>query len=293
MGRKQRRVQPQIEDAVYDPGISRVVASADLFCRNKGVGMAEYLLKARALEKSFGHVNVLRGVDFDVKEKEVTALVGDNGAGKSTTVKILSGSLRADSGTIEVRGDKVDFSSPEQAMRAGFETVYQDLALAPDLPAFANMYLGREIKRHGVLGGLGFLDRKQMRLETEESFRRLGTTVKDVTTPVSSLSGGQRQAVAVARAAAWAKTLIFMDEPTAALGVVQTEHVLKLIESVRNDGKSVVLISHNLPDVFRVADRIQVLRLGKRVANIATADATMTDIVAAMTGAKDFEAEVR
>ena len=251
--------------------------------------MTDYLLKARDLQKSFGHVHVLRGVDFDVKQNEVTALVGDNGAGKSTTVKILAGVLRADSGSIQLDGSDVDFSNPERAMRAGIETVYQDLALAPDLSAYANMYLGREIKRRGLLGAFGFLDRKRMQAETMASFQRLGTTVKDVTARVSSLSGGQRQAVAVARAAAWAKTLVFMDEPTAALGVVQTEQVLKLIESVRADGKSVVLISHNLPDVFRVADRIQVLRLGQRVANFATADVTMDDVVAAMTGAKIFE----
>jgi simple sugar transport system ATP-binding protein len=252
---------------------------------------SDYLLRARALEKSFGHVHVLRGVDFDVRKHEITALVGDNGAGKSTTIKIISGSLRADSGQIQLDGVDVDFANPERAMRAGIETVYQDLALAPDLPAYANMYLGREIKRRGVLGALGFLDRKVMKARTEESFRRLGTTVKDATAPVLALSGGQRQAVAVARAAQWARTLIFMDEPTAALGVVQTAQVLKLIESVRADGKSVVLISHNLPEVFQVADRIQVLRLGRRVADFATSDVTMPDVVAAMTGAKNFEME--
>jgi simple sugar transport system ATP-binding protein len=253
--------------------------------------MTEYLLEARGLEKSFGHVSVLRGVDFDVKHAEVTALVGDNGAGKSTTVKILAGSMRADAGTMRIGGETVAFTNPEQAIDAGIETVYQDLALAPDLPAFANLYLGRELKRSGVLGKMRFLDRRTMRAETRSAFTRLGTTIKDVNVLVSSLSGGQRQAVAVARAANWARTLIFMDEPTAALGVVQTEHVLQLIESIRADGKSVVLISHNLPDVIRVADRIQVLRLGRRVANVATSEITMPDIVAAMTGAKDFEAE--
>jgi simple sugar transport system ATP-binding protein len=249
------------------------------------------LLEARGLEKSFGHVQVLRGVNFDVKDREVTALVGDNGAGKSTLVKILAGSLQQDAGTVHINGELVEFTKPEQALRAGIETVYQDLALAPELPSYSNMYLGREITRSGVLGALGFLDRRQMRAETEKAFARLGTTVKDVSSPVSVLSGGQRQAVAVARAATWAKTMIFMDEPTAALGVVQTEQVLQLIERVRSEGKSVVLISHNLPDVFRVADRIQVLRLGRRVADFAPSDVTMDDVVAAMTGAKDFEAE--
>jgi len=253
--------------------------------------MADYLLKARGLQKSFGHVHVLRGTNFDVKKNEVTALLGDNGAGKTTTVKILSGSLHADAGSVQLNGIDVDFTNPGRVMKEGIETVYQDLALAPDLTAYANMFLGREIKRSGVLGALGFLDRKSMRTKTEESFRRLGTTVKDVSAPVSSLSGGQRQAVAVARAATWATTLIFMDEPTAALGVVQTEHVLELIESVRADGTSVVLISHNLPEVFRVVDRIQVLRLGRRVANFKTDEVTTSDVVAAMVGAKDFEAE--
>jgi simple sugar transport system ATP-binding protein len=251
------------------------------------------LLEARGLEKSFGHVSVLRGLDFDVRPAEVTALVGDNGAGKSTMVKILAGTMRPDAGTIHIGGEPVEFTNPEQAIHAGIETVYQDLALAPELPAFANMYLGRELKKGGLLGTLGFLDRRQMRAETERAFTRLGTTITDVSVLVSALSGGQRQAVAVARAANWARTLIFMDEPTAALGVVQTEHVLQLIDSVRADGKSVVLISHNLPDVIRVADRIQVLRLGRRVANFSSGEVTMPDVVAAMTGAKDFEAESR
>lgn len=251
----------------------------------------EYLLEARGLEKSFGHVSVLRGVDFDVRPAEVTALVGDNGAGKSTTVKILSGSLRPDAGTIKIDGEPVDLGRPNRARQAGIETVYQDLALAPELPSYANMFLGREIKQPAPLGWLGFLDRKEMKAQTEAAFARLGTTVKDVAAPVAALSGGQRQAVAVARAATWAETLVFMDEPTAALGVVQTEQVLQLIENIRESRKSVVLISHNLQDVFRVADRIQVLRLGRRVANVATSDVTMSDIVAAMTGAKDFEAD--
>lgn len=253
--------------------------------------MSEFLLEARGLKKSFGHVQVLRGVDFDVKPREVTALVGDNGAGKSTTVKILAGSLQPDAGTVAINGEVVAFTTPEQALQAGIETVYQDLALAPELPSYSNMYLGRELTRGGILGSLGFLDRREMRTQTQKAFARLGTTVKDVSSPVSVLSGGQRQAVAVARAATWATTMIFMDEPTAALGVVQTEQVLKLIERVRAEGKAVVLISHNLPDVFRVADRIQVLRLGRRVANVAPSDVTMDDVVAAMTGAKDFEAE--
>lgn len=251
----------------------------------------EYLLQARNLQKSFGHVHVLRGVDFDVRPNEITALVGDNGAGKSTTVKILSGTLKPDSGSIQMDGQEVDFNTPNRARAHGIETVYQDLALAPELPAYANMYLGRELVKPGLGRVFGVLDRKAMRKTTDDAFLRLGSSVKDASVPVSSLSGGQRQAVAVARAATWATSLIFMDEPTAALGVVQTEQVLRLIESCRSDGKSVVLISHSMPEVFEVADRIQVLRLGRRVANFKTSEVTMPDVVAAMTGAKNFETE--
>lgn len=251
----------------------------------------EYLLEARNLQKSFGHVHVLRGVDFDVRPNEITALVGDNGAGKSTTVKVLSGTLKPDSGSIKIHGHAVDFNSPDRARAHGIETVYQDLALAPELPAYSNMYLGRELVKPGLGRLFGVLDRKAMRKNTDDAFKRLGSVVKDASAPVSMLSGGQRQAVAVARAATWAKSLIFMDEPTAALGVVQTEQVLRLIESCRNDGKSVVLISHSMPEVFEVADRIQVLRLGRRVANFKTSEVTMPDVVAAMTGAKNFEHE--
>lgn len=251
----------------------------------------EYLLEARNLEKSFGHVRVLRGVDFDVRPNEITALVGDNGAGKSTTVKVLSGTLKPDGGSIKIRGEEVDFNSPDRARAHGIETVYQDLALAPELPAYANMYLGRELVKPGLGKLFGVLDRKTMRRNTDAAFRRLGSVVKDAGVPVSMLSGGQRQAVAVARAATWATSLIFMDEPTAALGVVQTEQVLRLIESCRNDGQSVVLISHSMPEVFEVADRVQVLRLGRRVANFTTSEVTMADVVAAMTGAKNFEIE--
>ncbi|MFV0254362.1 MAG: ATP-binding cassette domain-containing protein [Beutenbergiaceae bacterium] len=251
----------------------------------------EYLLEARGIEKSFGHVHVLRGVDFDVKHNEITALVGDNGAGKSTTIKILSGTLRPDAGTISIEGETVSLTSPDRAREHGIETVYQDLALAPELPAYSNMFLGRELIKPGLGRILGVLDRRRMRDETNTAYARLGTTVRDARAPVSMLSGGQRQAVAVARASTWATALIFMDEPTAALGVVQTEQVLRLIETCRSEGTSVVLISHSMPEVFEVADRIQVLRLGKRVANLATDDVTMPDVVAAMTGAAEFDVE--
>ncbi|MFV0426225.1 MAG: ATP-binding cassette domain-containing protein, partial [Beutenbergiaceae bacterium] len=194
-------------------------------------------------------------------------------------------------GSIEIDGQPVSLTSPDRAREHGIETVYQDLALAPELPAYSNMYLGRELVKPGIGRLFGVLDRKRMREATEQAYSRLGSTVRDAKAPVAMLSGGQRQAVAVARASTWATALIFMDEPTAALGVVQTEQVLRLIESIREDGKSVVLISHSMPEVFEVADRIQVLRLGKRVANVATSDVSMPDIVAAMTGATELQGE--
>lgn len=251
----------------------------------------EYLLEARGVTKSFGHVEVLRGVDFDVRPNEITALIGDNGAGKSTLIKILSGALRADGGEFRFRGDRVDVSQPGRSREWGIETVYQDLALAPDLTSVANLFLGRERVRGGVLAPLGLLDRKAMRREADDAFRRLGTTIKNSGAEVSLLSGGQRQAVAISRAAMWATSLIYMDEPTAALGVVQTKHVLELIERTRAQGMSVVLISHSMPEVLAVADRVQVLRLGRRVANLYSSQVGSDDLVAAMTGAKTFTEE--
>ena len=254
----------------------------------KATWMSEYLLEARSVNKSFGHVEVLRGVDFDVRPKEITALIGDNGAGKSTLIKILSGALKPDGGEIKFHGESVDFAHPGRSQEFGIETVYQDLALAPDLPSYSNLFLGRERVRGGLLRPFGFLEGKAMSRESDDACQRLGTTIKDSSAEVSLLSGGQRQAVAIARAAMWATSLIYMDEPTAALGVVQTKHVLELIERTRGEGKSVVLISHSMPEVISVADRVQVLRLGRRVANLATSDVGTDDLVAAMTGAKTF-----
>jgi simple sugar transport system ATP-binding protein len=243
------------------------------------------LLEARSVDKTYGHVRALKGADFDVFPSEVVALVGDNGAGKSTLIKILSGTVQPDGGEIRFEGQPVDIDSPITARRLGLETVYQDLALAEDLDPAANLFLGREIVQGGLLGKLGFLDKKTMRSRAAQSFSSLGIGLQDITAEVGMLSGGQRQTVAVSRAATWASRLIFMDEPTAALGVVQAEKVLELIRRIRESGKSVVLISHNLPQVFQVANRIQVLRLGKRVATFRPDDVTMDDVVGAMTGA--------
>src|ERR687895_2143887 len=247
--------------------------------------MAEALLEARGIVKSFGRVQALRGASFTVHQGEVAALIGDNGAGKSTMVKTLSGVHTPDDGEIRFEGRPVTIANPVAARELGIETVYQDLALAPDLESSANLFLGREELRPGVLGRLGFLDKAAMRNRTKEAFGQLGVGVQDPTAAVATLSGGQRQGVAVARAVTWAGKIVFMDEPTAALGVVQTRAVLQLIRRVRDTGLSVVLISHNMPEVMEVSDRVEVLRLGERVSRFRTADATMEQLVGAMTGA--------
>jgi simple sugar transport system ATP-binding protein len=247
--------------------------------------MAEPLLEATGIVKSFGRVRALRGASFTVNQSEVVALIGDNGAGKSTLVKTLSGVHHPDAGEIRFEGRPVSIDSPVAARELGIETVYQDLALAPDLESSANLFLGREAVRSGLLGKLGFLDKRAMRRRTEEAFSQLGVGVQDAMAAVATLSGGQRQGVAVARAVTWAGKVVFMDEPTAALGVVQTRNVLDLIRRVRDNGLSVVLISHNMPEVMEVADRVEVLRLGERVARFKISDASMEDLVGAMTGA--------
>jgi simple sugar transport system ATP-binding protein len=243
------------------------------------------LLEARGIVKSFGKVVALRGADFEVRPQEVVALVGDNGAGKSTLVKTLAGVLQPDAGEIVFEGRPVEIHSPHDARDLGIETVYQDLALASDLDPAANLFLGREVMRPGLLGKLGFIDKGTMRRQSDDAFRRLSVAIQDTAAPVATMSGGQRQGVAVSRAVMWASKVVFMDEPTAALGVVQTRNVLDLIGRVRDQGLSVVLISHNMPEVLEVADRIEVLRLGERVAQFDRGDVTMEEIVGAMTGA--------
>jgi simple sugar transport system ATP-binding protein len=249
----------------------------------------ETLLQAQDVTKRFGHVEALRGVNFEVRRGEVVALVGDNGAGKSTLIKILSGTLHPDHGEIRFEGSPVTIDSPVVARRLGLETVYQDRALAPELDPAANLFLGREILLKPPLSWFGFLDNRAMRRRTDDAFSGLGVRIQDTSSPVANLSGGQRQGVAVGRAVTWASKVVFMDEPTAALGVVQAQNVLELIRSVRDSGISVVLISHNLPQVLEVADRIEVLRLGRRVARFAGGSATIDDILAAMTGARVHE----
>ncbi len=247
------------------------------------------LLEARGLVKRYGHVQALDGASFSAYPAEVVALIGDNGAGKSTLVKTLSGVIRPDRGQIFVSGTPVSFSSPLDARAHGVETVYQDLALAPDLDAAANLHLGREIYRWWP--PLRVLNKSEMRRRAVAAFADLGVELPDVTAPVATLSGGQRQSVAVARAVSYASQIIFMDEPTAALGVVQRERVLDNIRRVRDRGITVVLISHNMPEVLAVADRVEVLRMGRRVARFTAAQATIEQLVGAMTGALTTEEE--
>lgn len=245
------------------------------------------ILEARGLRRRFGHVTALDGVDFDVAPGEVVALIGDNGAGKSTLVKALTGNLALDEGQILFDGRPVQIDDPTQASALGIEVVHQDLALAPHLDAAQNMFLGREVMRAGVAGRLGFMDNRAMRAEAKEAFDRLGATVPSLASAVGAMSGGQRQAIAIARAVHWASRVVFLDEPTAALGVRQTKNVLDTIRRVRDHGVAVVFISHAMPHVMEVSDRVQVLRLGRRVATYRTSQTSMEQLVAAMTGATE------
>jgi fructose transport system ATP-binding protein len=252
----------------------------------------EPILEARGLVKRYGHVVALNGADFELYPNEIVAIIGDNGAGKSTLIKALSGALQPDEGEILLDGHRVRLRSPGDARRAGIETVYQDLAVAPSLDIAANIFLGRESRRGGPLGlGLRLLDKRAMRREAASHFAELKIGVQSMTQPVENLSGGQRQGVAVARAAKWARRLAIMDEPTAALGVKETRQVLDLILRVRESGLPVILISHDMPHVFELADRILIMRLGKRVAVVTPQTHTMPEAVAIMTGATRAELE--
>jgi simple sugar transport system ATP-binding protein len=246
------------------------------------------LLEARGVSRSFGHVRALDNASFDINAGEVVALIGDNGAGKSTMVKALTGNLAVDTGELFFDGRPVTITSPHQASEMGMEVVYQDLALAPHLNPVQNMFLGREIPRKGLLGFLGFMDEKKMRARAEAGFHELGGTVRSFTAQVGAMSGGQRQQIAIVRAISWADKIVFLDEPTAALGVVQTKNVLDTIKRVRDKGIAVVLISHSMPHVLEVADRIQVMRLGTRVVTLPAEGTTVEQLVGAMTGALDF-----
>ncbi|MBT2235293.1 ATP-binding cassette domain-containing protein [Nonomuraea sp. NEAU-A123] len=244
------------------------------------------VLQARGLVKRYGHVVALDGADFDLMPGEVLAVIGDNGAGKTSLIKALTGALQPDEGQILLDGKPVRIRDPLEARRLGIETVYQELAVAASLDIATNMFLGRELRKPGLLGTIfRKLDKKRMREESAKHMADLKIGLRSLTQPVESLSGGQRQGVAVARAVAWASHVVVMDEPTAALGVKESGQVLDMIKRVRDRGMPVVLISHNMPHVFEIADRIHVQRLGRRVAQIKPGDHSMAEVVAIMTGA--------
>jgi len=247
------------------------------------------VLEARGLSKRYGHVVALNNADFDLYPGEILAVIGDNGAGKTTLIKALTGAISPDHGEIRLNGEVVNFRSPQDARAAGIETVYQNLALSPALSIAENMFLGRERLKTGLLGKLFYtLDRSGMNNFARQKLSELGLlTIQNIEQPVESLSGGQRQGVAVARAAAFGSRVIIMDEPTAALGVKESRRVLELILDVKKRGLPIVLISHNMPHVFEVADRIHINRLGRRLCVINPKDYTMADAVAFMTGAKE------
>ncbi|TMB10572.1 MAG: sugar ABC transporter ATP-binding protein [Deltaproteobacteria bacterium] len=244
------------------------------------------ILEARGLVKRYGHVTALDGADFQLLAGEILAVIGDNGAGKSTLIKALAGAIIPDAGEILLDGKPVRFHSPLDARRQGIETVYQDLAVAPAMSIAENLFLGREPKRTGLLGWLGALDKKKMLAEAMRHMQSLKIGIRSMKQAVETLSGGQRQGVAVARSAAFARHVVIMDEPTAALGVKEGNMVLELIRRVRDRGLPVILISHNMPHVFEIADRIHIARLGKRAAVVNPKHISMSDTVAVMTGAK-------
>ena len=243
------------------------------------------VLEARGVTKRYGHVEALCGANFNVAAGEVVSLIGDNGAGKSTLIRIMAGTERPDEGELIFDGQPVELDSPSASHKLGIETVYQDLALASHLDPVRNIFLGREIMRPGILGRLGFMDNDAMKRDGRKALASLGATVRNFSGPVGAMSGGQRQAIAVCRAAAWAKKVIFLDEPTAALGVVQTANVLDLIRRVRDLGVAVVFISHSMPHVMEISDRITVLRRGATVATFKPTETNMQQLVGAMTGA--------
>ena len=253
------------------------------------------ILQARGLVKRFGRVTALDHADFDLFAGEILAVIGDNGAGKSTLIKALTGAVAPDHGEILMDGQPIHFRSPMEARRAGIETVYQNLALSPALSIVDNMFLGREIKAKGPMGALfRKLDKASMQKIAREKLSELGLlTIQNINQPVETLSGGQRQGVAVARAAAFGSKVVIMDEPTAALGVKESRRVLELILDVKRRGLPIVLISHNMPHVFEVADRIHIHRLGRRLTVIDPKKYTMSEAVALMTGALEAPTEER
>jgi len=245
------------------------------------------VLQARGLVKRYGKVVAIDGADFDLLPGEILGVIGDNGAGKSTMIKVLAGAVHPDAGEVWMDGKLVHFRSPLDARAVGIETVFQNLALSPALSVAENMFLGRERRRAGLVGTIfRTLDRSGMRRESRERLHSLGLlTLQSVDQPVETLSGGQRQGIAVARATAFGTRVLIMDEPTAALGVKESRRVLELMLGVKQRGLPIILISHNMPHVFEVADRIHIHRLGKRIAIIDPKAHTMSDAVAIMTGA--------
>ena len=249
----------------------------------------EPVLTARGLVKRYGRVVALDRADFDLYPGEILAVIGDNGAGKSTLIKAISGAVTPDAGEIRLEGKPVHFTSPMRARDAGIETVYQNLALSPALSIADNLFMGRELRAPGLMGKIfRKLDRKEMERIARDKLSELGLmTIQNINQAVETLSGGQRQGVAVARAAAFGSKVVIMDEPTAALGVKESRRVLELIRDVKARGLPIVLISHNMPHVFEVADRIHIHRLGRRIAVIRPSDYSMSDAVAIMTGAME------
>ena len=254
----------------------------------------EPILKARGLVKRYGRVTALDRCDFDLMPGEILAVIGDNGAGKSSLIKAISGAVIPDEGEVWLEGRKVQFTSPIDAREEGIETVYQTLAMSPALSIADNMFMGRELRKPGWRGNLlRQLDRARMEEIAREKLNELGLmTIQNINQAVETLSGGQRQGVAVARAAAFGSKVIILDEPTAALGVKESRRVLELIQDVKSRGIPIILISHNMPHVFEVADRIHVHRLGKRLCVIDPKAHSMSDAVAYMTGAAEPAAEL-
>ena len=267
------------------------MTEANAGTRSAGTSGREAILEARNLGKVFGRVVGLSRVDLKLYAGEVLAVIGDNGAGKSTLIKCLSGAMIPDSGEIYVDGKRVHFRTTRDARTAGIETVYQTLAVAPALDIASNLFLAREIRRKGPLGSvLRMLDTKQMRQYSSDQIKKLGiSTLQNINQAVETLSGGQRQAVAVARAGAFGGKVVILDEPTAALGVRETGQVLKLVKDLRDHGLGIILISHNMPNVFEVADRIHIQRLGSAVGVIDPKTNSMDDAVAYMTGARQLD----
>jgi D-xylose transport system ATP-binding protein len=247
------------------------------------------LLQIRGLVKNFGAVEALRGVDFEASSGRVTALLGDNGAGKSTLIKCIAGTYIPDGGEILLGGVPQHFRTPIDATRTGIETVYQDLALCDNLDVVANLFLGREEGHTVIPGVVRTLDEEDMEKRAAEALATLRINIPSVRNQVAQLSGGQRQSIAVAKAVLWSPKVVILDEPTAALGVAQTRQVLDLILRLRERGLAVIVITHNMVDVFEVADQASVMRLGRRVAKFNIKDVTPDDVVAAITGSRSFE----